>query len=535
MNHAEVRSKQSQAAAAIVMLVTLTIIARLTGYNGAAYIAAAAEVCAFIYTVAGGGLANVLGRLLRVRNAKGQYRNAAKLRRNVMLLQLVLGALGTVFIMIFSGNIAERVFHVQYSALILLILSPVVFLRSVSAVLTGYSKGEGSELPSAAAGILRQVFILIFSVVFCKMLGGYGSKVSRLLMQENFTSMYGGVGVALAVTLTEILIVIFLLVIYRGTRRSKAGAAQDGMRAQDSFMDSVRILCGGRGIQAGALLLAILPAPLGLIFLQRAAEGSGQAALEYGAYLVGYGVTCGIPAALVMMLILPICGQAAGHLRRDEQRFARLVFQGGVHIGVVHTAFPVAFLAVMSGQIAAVMCPGQAEISAKMLAGGSSVILFIVLSLYFSRILILSGKRYLVIGALIIADVLYAVTATVLLNTGKVGILALVYSGIMGSGVLCVSLSMLAYRQMRQRPDWLHVLVVPVVMACVAGLVCMLLGRVFTPHLGELVSSIVCFVLAGALYWAGLLLLRNFREQELEIIPGGKLINSIGQMLHVYY
>ena len=73
----------------------------------------------------------------------------------------------------------------------------------------------------------------------------------------------------------------------------------------------------------------------------------------------------------------------------------------------------------------------------------------------------------------------------------------------------------------------------PVAAACVAGLLGMLLGKVLTPHVGNLISLLVCLVISGALYWAGLLLLRNFREQELEVIPGGRFINALGQMLHV--
>ena len=103
----------------------------------------------------------------------------------------------------------------------------------------------------------------------------------------------------------------------------------------------------------------------------------------------------------------------------------------------------------------------------------------------------------------------------------------------MGGAVLCMILGTFAYRQMRQQMDWLQVLIIPLAVACIAGILNMLLGKVLTPHLGNLFTLLVCLILSGALYWAGLLLLRNFREQELEVIPGGKWINSLGQMIHV--
>lgn len=103
----------------------------------------------------------------------------------------------------------------------------------------------------------------------------------------------------------------------------------------------------------------------------------------------------------------------------------------------------------------------------------------------------------------------------------------------MAGGVFCILLAMFTYRVFRQKMDWLYVLVVPVAAACVAGFTGMMLGKVLTPHLGNLVTTIFCLAVSGALYWTGLLLFRNFREQELEVIPGGKLLNALGQLLRV--
>lgn len=532
MNQAEVKRRQAQAISTILALITLAVVARLTGYNGVTYVAAALEVYTFLYVIISAGIVDALGRVLRLRKTKGQYRNAERMRRNAMLFQMALGAAGAAIALIGGERIAEKMFKVQYSSLILMLLAPVVFLRSVSQVLLGYSRGERAELPAAAAGILRQLFILGFSVLFCKITSNYGYKVSRLLVQENYTSMFGGVGVSIAVTLSEVFVIIFLLLIYRKSRRPENRAVQEGMRVTDSFMDSIRILCVNRGAQVGILLLAILSIPVGLISFQKAGDSSGKAA-EYGVYLAGYCVVWGFCAALVMLALIPICGKTVSLLRKDEQRFARTVFQGGVHAGVVCSAFFVVFVTVMAPQMAAVVCPEQAELGAKMLRGGSLVILSVALCLYFARLLILTGRKYLVLAAVAVADVIDILAVAVLLNVGKVGILALVYGGMAGSGVLCIILGMLAYRQFRQRMDWMQTLVVPLAVACVTGLLGMLLGKVFTPHLGNLITLIVCLVFMEVLYWAGLLLLRNFREQELEIMPGGKLLNAMGQMLRV--
>lgn len=534
MNQAEIKRRQAQAIAAILGLAALAVTARLTGYNGVTYVLAALEVYALFDTVVSGGIFDALGRILRLRNAKGQYKNAVVMRRNAILFQGILGLIGAAAVLMTAEEITAKVFRIHYSSSILMILAPAVFLRAVSSVLQGYSRGEGAELPTAAASILRQLFIIGFSVIFCNMLGNYGSKVSRLLVQTNFTAMYGGVGVAVAVTLSEVFVVLFLALTYRGNKKNMAAAAKEGMRTTDSPVDSIRILCAGRGMSMLTRLLIILPLPLGLIFFSKASEGSDSAMTEYGVFAAGFGLCCGVIAAVVMILLLPVCGKMMNLFRKEEGRYARQVFQCGVHLGIVHAAFWTVFIAVMAEPVAAVFCGEQAQTATKLFRGGSGLILLFILSYYFAKILILMGKKLLVLGAVAAADVFFIIFVTVSLNTGKAGILSLIYGALVGMGVLSIVLGTLAYRQLKQKMDWLHALIVPAGVASVAGLAGMLLEKLFTAHLGNLVSLIVCLAVTGAFYWATLILLRNFREQELESIPGGKLIGAIGQLLRVY-
>ncbi len=531
MNQAEIRRRQAQALSVILTLVTIAVIARVTGENGVAYIVAALELYGLVWTVVCGNTADALSKLLRIRNSKGQYRNALNMRRSVFVFEAILGAVGSLLLLLLASRLTNGLFRMQYSTMILLVLAPAVFLRTLSGVLTGFFQGEGSELPTAVSSILRQLFILGFGLLFGRMLASYGGKVSQLLLQENFASMYGGVGIAIGVTLTEAFIVVFLFLIYKVTKHPKKKLQEDGMRFTDSFVDCLRIFCTGRGIQQGIWLLVLLPFPLGLLFFQKAAGNVDVAATEYGAYIAGYGVVCGIVIMALYMMLLPTVTKIFVALRKEEARYARVILQGGMHICAVHGVFGAVFLMVLSSQMAATVSAGQPGIVAKMLSGGGALVLFVPLLMYFGRILLLSGRKLFVLGVVLIADIVYAVAATVFINVGKMGIYALVYGGVISAGILCVLLGFLVFSQYRHRFDWLQ-LVVPAGAACVTGLLMMFLAKLLTPHMGNLVTMIVLFVVGEAVYWVLLLVLRNFREQELEAIPGGKIINALGQMLH---
>ncbi len=532
MNQTEVKRRQLGAFADILMFVTIYVMGRLTGDKGIAYTAVAAQSCAVIWIAVSGSLSDALGRLLRGRKNKGQYKNMAKMRSSILLFQMILGAVGSLVLAGLSGVLADRIFRIPYSGLILLALAPVVLLRTVSAVLAGYFQGEGSESPRAIAGILRQVFLLGFGSLFSHMLGGYGEKVSSLLRQENFTGMYSGLGIALAIDISELFVILFLGLIYKGSRRFEKKAKQEGMYSTMSLWDSVRYVHSARWPQFATDLCLFFPLVAGLLFCGMKGEGGEQLTADYGQYAGNYLVVCGIAAGLVIIVALPVLGKIFQCFKREENRYARTVFQNGVHIGLVHGIFLSVFVAVMGEQFADLLCQGNEHTVTKLLQWGSAMILLTALGWYFCRLLQALGKKYPVLIAACGADLLFIII--VMITIGKSGILSLVYGGLAFGFVLCALSGAFAYRQLRVQPDWLNTFVVPLGGGVGAGLICLMIRKLFSPHLGSFTTLIVAFAAAGLVYWTALLLLRNFREQELEVIPGGRLIGILGQMLRVF-
>lgn len=79
----------------------------------------------------------------------------------------------------------------------------------------GNFQSEGSEMPSAVSAILRQVFYFGLGLLFLGIFRTYGEKVSLLLKKDDFTAMYGAMGVALGIVISEVLVLIFVFVIYQ--------------------------------------------------------------------------------------------------------------------------------------------------------------------------------------------------------------------------------------------------------------------------------------------------------------------------------
>jgi len=531
MNRAEVRRRQAEAVADILALITVLVMGRLIGNNGVAYVLLAVEVYLLLWSVVGGNLSDTLGKLLRGRKNKGRYNNVVKMRRGVMIFHGVLGLLGSLVLFFLAGTVAEGIFHLPYSTLILRVLSPAVLLRSVSAILTGFFQGEGTEFPGTVVSIMRQILTLVFGIVFSGLMGGYGEMVSALLRQDNYTAMYGGVGFAIAISLAELFVIIFLALVYRGSRRQGRNAKQDAASTEESMLDGVRYLCMGRWQQALTDFLACLPLVIGLFIYGRSAED--VVAADYGVYAGVYLAVCSMAEALVSIVLMPFLGRTFAGIRREDSRFARTAFQSGVHICLVYGIFLTVYVAVMGAQLAELLCPEGKETVVGMLLGGSSLILFMVLVSYFKRFLQIAGKKALVAGAVGLADVVFALIVLLTSGIGKAGILSLVYGGLAGMLVLCILLGLFSYRQMRMKMDWLQVCLIPLGAGGAAGILFAILGRLLAPLLGAAVTLLVVFAVVGMVYWIGLLLLRNFREQELSGLLGGRFIIALGQRLHL--
>lgn len=534
MNQVEVKRRQIEAYAYFIGLVNICIFGKLLGNNGITYLMIALMCFYFFATITSGSLSDTLGRILRGRNAKGQYRNAQNIRRRALFINGVTGLLCSIVLVACAGVISRSIFGVQHSTSIMMVLAPALFLTTLSSVIVGCFRGEGSEMPATVAVVLRQLLLIGLGLLFTNLLKNYGLKVSSLLGNEAYTAMYGGMGVAIAFLVTELLVFVFLALIFWSNRRSQKKQESEGLKRTESFLDTMRVLYGTKGMPVLLLMLAQLPLWVGAIFYRKSMTDVTAFTENYGLFVGKYLVICGLVILPVSAWLLAVNARTATFLRKEEQRYAKSSFQGGMQLGAALSLFFVVYVAMMAEQLSGVFCGKVSEPLTNMLQQGSVLIVLAVFGIYFTRLLLLTGNHYPVLGCLGGMDILFIIVMSVCLNTSKAGVMALVYASVAAGVVHCLVLGFFACRVLRMRIEWIRILVMPLLAACVVGLLCLLLGKLLTPHLGHLVTVIVSLVLSLLVYYTGLLMMRVFGEQELKYIPGGKLIHAFGQMLRVF-
>lgn len=518
----------------MLSMAALLILGNCMGESGLAYYAAAYEFFLLMWSLTGGSVSDTLGRMLRERSARNQHKNVSQMRRYVILFQGGVGLAASVLTAFAGGFVVTHVFHMPHGAFLALVLAPMLFLRTVGAVLLGCFQGSGSEFPTVVTSLLRQALFLGFGLLFGNLFQIRGEKVSALLGRPEFVDMHSAIGVALAASLTELILLLMLIALFMGNR-SVRGYEQIGMRTTDSPDNVLRVFYGRMRENMLMQLLERLPVWTGLALMGKCLSMMEGAEAAYGVF---YGRYLALSCALVFLidaLIVPVSAKVQSCMRRGDQRYAEAVFQTGLHGAVVYGVFFAAFVGMMGKEIAALFGGGGVELAGEMFQYGSLLVLFAGVSCFFVRLLSLLGKRALILISLCIMNLAYLVTTLLLLNLGHMGVAAYVYGGVIAAGALCAALGFLTCYVLDVRIDWLQTLLLPTGCACVVGLLVMLLGGLIVPHLGYMVTVLVCLAVAWVLYFVLLLLLRNFREQDLKNLPGGVWVRFLGQMLRVYF
>ena len=133
----------------------------------------------------------------------------------------------------------------------------------------------------------------------------------------------------------------------------------------------------------------------------------------------------------------------------------------------------------------------------------------------------------------LISFVLFVLAANIGLNALKGDALALVIAMIVFTAAGCILNGFFLLRNVRCNPEWLQITVLPIVAAFVSGICIFLLNKVIAPAVGEVLATLFCFLLGGAVYLILLFVLRCIREKDLDVLPGGNILLRIGMFLHL--
>lgn len=493
MKQNEMKRQQIEMLSGIMGCIMLLFFGRLLGNNGMAYLGLAYLTVGVIQNILCGGVAEGLGKILKARYAKGQYRNVEVTRRRILISQGCLSFLASVIFLIGAGVIAEHIFQLHYSTVLIRILAVSLFFRGLTSVMPGCFPGEEKEGLATLIPLIRQLLVLIFGLFFANKLGDYGVKVSGLLGNDAYKAMYVGIGIAVAVSLTELLLFLFVCFNFMRRKHMYKGEGEDGMKQVDSLFGTFRSFCGVAWMPMLFKLFPVLILWLGMLFYHKNEPDGALFAEHFGMLCGKFLPMCGIPFLVICIILHMI------HLRKS--RIARNSYQKGLRMAVVSALFFTMYFAVMSGQLAGMFGLDGSKVLGEMFGYGSSLILVGIVFFYFSNLLILFEKRNILPWVYGLMTIVYVITASLWLKGGEAKVMALIYAGIIAIAMGDILVGFFCSRLLHVRMDWLRTVAIPIGIVAAIGLFCMLLGKIFTPHLGNFVTALVNLLISGILYW----------------------------------
>jgi hypothetical protein len=481
-------------------------------------------VCTAVWMIFGQGFSDVTARMARVRLSKGQKRSALDVLSVSFACHFIAGLIGTALCGALNFWFMSDVINLPKGRFLGLYLCGCFFFRMMNEYLTGYASVSSGDRAICISMVSRELFRIVFGFLLMKMMYDKGIVNSALLMDEDIKYIYACAGLFAGFCVAEIFVFVFLFIVRLGLR-IKASDEREGFGGRDNLGVVIINLLKRR---VGDLVAGL---SVCLVLLIWAAQ-SGDV---HGIGLSVYMLLSPFAFSLVFALY---AGSHAGanwmqSVRKNEKGNARAYFDFGMHIVCIVSVFITAFFASVSKPVA------------KLLSTGSESSLIVEFILIIAASIMLSMAMFcdsLCSGR---DDRIPRIIAHV--ASGFAGILAVklstgnghnMYKGLMIS-VLVYSLveliiwCVISYVRMSMVFDPIRNILIPIVSGAVCAIFLVIITNAAAAHLGNLFTVVICIPIGLIIYHSVLLLLRNYSDAELKLMPFGSVLYSLGQILKV--
>ena len=189
------------------------------GFYGYAY-----QVYAIALMISSFSLPTAVSKLVSIRLAKRQRRNAFRVFICSLAFAIGVGLFISLTIFLGAGLISTHLMKSPLSVYALRVLAPGLLIVAVMAVIRGYFQGMGTMLPTAISQIIEQVFNAVISIVGASVLFGIGTKAGEKSGEELLGPAYGAAGSTLGTvigSLSGLLFLLFVIFLYKNVIRKQ--------------------------------------------------------------------------------------------------------------------------------------------------------------------------------------------------------------------------------------------------------------------------------------------------------------------------
>ncbi len=513
-------------------------LANYIGDEGNGYYSAAYNIYSIMLILSSYSLPVAVSKMVSARLARGQYRNARKILRAALFYATIVGGVGFCALWFGSGFFAEHVIKMPYSAYALKVLAPTVWVMAYLGVLRGFFQGHSTMVPTAVSQIFEQIVNAVISLLAAKSLFDLGVKSNLVYGSTEYSYAFGAAGGALgtgAGALTALILFVGLYLMYRPKmkrriRKEQGTSAESyGMITSTLFLTVVPIIVSSSLYNSSTVIDNVL---FGQIM-----TGLGEAkqiASQWGIYSGKYHLLFNIPVAVANSLsssLIPALSRAVAEKDR-KQTLNRIA--SAIRFSMIIAIPSAVGLAVLAAPISNLLFPGRDNTDLiKMTCYGSSAVVVYSLSTVTNAVLQGINRMKTPIRNAGISLVLHTVILFVMLRYLHMGIYGVLYANILFALFICILNARSIARFKRYRQEVKKTFLIPMVASAIMGAAAFGVYRAAYSIFGNLISTGISVLVAVAVYFVLLILLKGVDAQELRSMPGGTRLSGLARKLHL--
>lgn len=519
--------------ARIIGLIYRVPVTNIIGDYGNGLYGFAFEVYSMMLLISSYSLPTAVSKLVAARTHKGQHKGAYKIFKAALFFALVVGTLATAVTFLFSDFIAGTIMKDPMISLCLKVLAPTILVVAIMGVIRGYFQGLGTMMPTAISQIIEQIINAIVSVAAAYYLFAYGSKVARVLQNEDYSGAYGAAGSTLGTFLGAVaglLFLLFMMMIYK--RILKKRMLKDHSGQAESY-----------GTIYMLLFSTIVPIILSTavynssVFIDQTIFSnimSGKGVENYtelfGVFTGKYRTLVNVPVSIASALAASTMPSLTAAVASGDRKLVNKKINISIRFIMV-IAFPCAVgLGVLGSPILKLLFGDARELPANMLMIGSIAVVFYSLSTLSNGILQGVNRMNVPVRNAFISLVTHVIMVYLMLKFTNLNIYAIVIGNVIFSFMMCVLNAIDIKKATRYKQEVYKTFVVPLISSAIMGVVS------FLVYLGlekltksNTIAFIAAFIMAAVVYVVVLLLMKGFTEEEMRSLPKGALLVSLAK------
>lgn len=516
----------------IIGLIYRIPLTNIIGDLGNNYYGCAFDIYNIFLLLSSYSLPMAVSRLVSDYRTKGESRNALRVLKCAFLFAMFVGAVACAVIFFGARFITGTIFQTPLSLYALQVLAPTLLITAFLGVLRGFFQGLENMYPSAVSQVLEQLVNAFVSVAAAYFLASRGSKIGRVLAdEEGYRAAYGAAGASLGTTVGAAFSLFFLYVLYKGFTRiwRKKMRKEHAKRVPYDRLFRRMLFTVLPFLAASALFNLNVVMEQGIFkHMMKDTADAEQIALWWGVFSGKFRTMLNLPVAIAAAIgAACIPGITASFVKKKQEEVAEKT-ELAIRFSML-IAFPASFLLMLlSAPLMEFLFQDTQPLASGLLLAGGSIVIFYSLATVTASILQGIGKLRAPVINSGISLILQVTVLILLLKYTSLNIYAVVASMAVFGVCVTVLNQISLYRSGYWAPEFMKTFVLPGVCASIMASMCWIMESALSQVVEwKYVTVPVAFVCGIVIYLFLLLMLRAMTPEEMRQFPGGRRMAKI--------